>query len=359
MYRLELEAYPIYFEQDFHALSEALRELEIKNCKVMVVFDSNTAYYYKESFMSFIKGFCLEPFSFLFEAGEKSKHLGTVSKLYEELIRHRFERNDILIAFGGGVVGDLTGFAAATYLRGIRFLQIPTSLLAMADSSIGGKTGVDFLSYKNMVGAFHQPSLVYINLSLLRTLPDREYLSGMAEIIKAGYIKDGTLVKDLKIASEAIRNRDYETLEPILYRACKIKKEVVEADFKEKGERALLNFGHTLGHAIEKLMNFSLLHGECVAIGMLYAVRLSIQKGYLGNEVKEELKSILRSYSLPYKISTNVEFTNKDVLAATKLDKKMDKGSIQFILLKEVGRAFIDKTITDSDILACMKDEEE
>lgn len=354
MRKMKLTNYNIFFEHDFHAFKEAVNGLSLENAKVMVVFDSNTAHFYRESFMDFIKGFCAKPFSFLFEAGEKNKTLDTVRSLYEALICNHFERNDVLIAFGGGVVGDLTGFAAATYLRGVRFIQIPTSLLAMADSGIGGKTGVDFLSYKNMVGAFHQPSLVYINLSLLKTLPDREYVSGMAEIIKAAYIKDADLLLALKEGAKSILERDYHVLHGILYRACEIKKDVVEADFKEKGERALLNFGHTLGHAIEKLLEFKFLHGECVSIGMLLATRLSIQKGYLKEEVYEDMKTLINAYQLPVFLKDTLR--PEAVLSASKLDKKMEEGQIKFILLKEVGEAFIDKTVTDYDLLECMKE---
>lgn len=353
--RLELKDYNIFFEQDFKSFNDAISPLSLNKTKVMIVFDSNTARFYKESFMSLIKGFCAKPFSFLFEAGENSKNLDTVQQLYEELIKYHFERKDVLIAFGGGVVGDLTGFVAATYLRGIRFIQIPTSLLAMADSGIGGKTGVDFLSYKNMIGAFHQPSLVYINLSLLETLPDREYLSGMAEIIKAAYIKDKSLLENIKRESSSILNRDYKSLAPILFSACDIKKKVVEADFKEKGERALLNFGHTLGHAVEKLMDFKWLHGECVSIGMVYAANLSVIKGFLSNKELEDMKEVLKSYKLPVNLPDSGAPSIEKILKASKLDKKMEEGMIKFILLDKVGEAFIDKTVSDEELLECMK----
>lgn len=353
--KIQLKSYDIFFEKDFTKLSEAILPLRLETAKVMVVFDSNTAFFYQNDFMELIKGFCLKPFSFIFEAGEKNKNLNTVNSLYEKLIEYQFQRGDVLIAFGGGVVGDLTGFAAATYLRGIRFIQIPTSLLAMADSGIGGKTGVDFLSYKNMVGAFHQPSLVYMNLSLLNTLPEREYLSGMAEIIKAAYIKDVELLSILKEKACFIVERNLEELEPILYRSCEIKKEVVENDFKEKGERALLNFGHTLGHAIEKLVDFKLLHGECISLGMLLALKITLKKGFMSEEAYENMKSLLEAYKLPiFLIEPHPQ--PEEILAASKLDKKMEADGVKFILLKEEGAAYIDKTVTDKEILESIKE---
>lgn len=354
--KIKLNHYDIFFEKDFSSFQEAILPLSLKTSKIMVVFDSNTAFYYQKSFMDFMKGFCLKPFSFVFEAGEENKNLTTVSSLYEELIQNQFQRNDVLIAFGGGVVGDLTGFAAATYLRGIRFIQIPTSLLAMADSGIGGKTGVDFLAYKNMVGAFYQPSLVYMNLSLLTTLPEREYLSGMAEIIKSAYIKKASLLPSLIEKAKNIVSRSYTELEPILYEACLIKKEVVENDFMEKGERALLNFGHTLGHAIEKLLSFRLLHGECVSIGMMLAMDLSIKKGYMKEDDLKKMEELLSNYKLPTRLPNDLSFSPEDVLAASKLDKKMEAGGIKFILLKEEGKAVIDKTVSDEEILYCLKE---
>ena len=189
----------------------------------------------------------------------------------------------MLVALGGGVVGDLTGFAAATYLRGIDFVQVPTTLLSQVDSSIGGKTGVDFLQYKNMVGAFHQPKLVYINTTTLKSLPEREYFSGMGEVIKHGLIKDADYYEWIKENIDAIKAREHEAVREMIYQSCLIKGGVVERDPKEKGERALLNFGHTLGHAIEKLKDFTWLHGECVAAGCCLAAEISCIKGNISN----------------------------------------------------------------------------
>lgn len=241
----------------------------------------------------------------------------------------------------------MAGFAAATYLRGIDFIQVPTTLLAMADSSIGGKTGVDFMTYKNMVGAFHQPKLVYMNLSVLKTLPKREFNSGMSEIIKHGLIKDAAYYRWLRENQEKIRSLDYETLKQMVVRSCMIKKSVVEADPKEKGDRALLNFGHTIGHAIEKLLDFRLLHGECIAAGMAAAGYISYKRGFIGKTDLEDLTGLIKSFDLPVSISG---ISPEEIYETTKLDKKMQSDKIKFILLKEIGKAIIDLTVSKDEM---------
>ena len=275
----DVPIYPIVLSENFDALGEALDDLMIKDRKVCIVTDSHVADFYLEQVEHIVKEHCAAASHFIFPAGEESKTLTTVENLYEFLIQNKFERKDMLVALGGGVVGDLTGFTAATYLRGIRFIQIPTSLLAQVDSSIGGKTGVDFRAYKNMVGAFHQPKLVYSCAETLKTLTSQQYISGLGEIIKHGLIKDAAYYEWLKAHKEAILARDTQTVIDMIAVSCHIKKEVVENDPEEAGERALLNFGHTLGHAVEKLMNFTMLHGECVAVGMHAAAWLSMEKG--------------------------------------------------------------------------------
>ncbi|MGN0364853.1 MAG: 3-dehydroquinate synthase, partial [Suilimivivens sp.] len=279
---------------------------------------------------------------------EENKNLQTVGGLYEHLILHHFDRNDLLLALGGGVVGDLTGFTSATYLRGIDFIQVPTTLLSQVDSSIGGKTGVDFLQYKNMVGAFYQPKLVYMNVSVLRSLPKIQLVSGMAEIIKHGLIKDAAYYQWLKEKQEEILALSPPILEEMIEKSCHIKREVVERDPNEKGERALLNFGHTIGHAVEKLSDFRMSHGACVGIGMLAATYLSWKMGMLAKEDLAELETLLASYGFQTQISG---FSPTDILLATKSDKKMDGNRIRFILLKAIGEAYICKDLTDDDLI--------
>ena len=352
-----VDGYDIIIESDFNKLTDFLSSVYASCNKFMLVFDSNTDKYYKNMVCQNVESKGKKVFTFTFPAGEDNKNLLTVQKLYEELIINNFERKDVILAVGGGVVGDLAGFAAATYLRGIRFAQIPTTLLSMSDSSVGGKTGVDFMTYKNMVGAFHQPKLVYMNTSTLTSLPEREYLSGMAEVIKYGYIWDKNFLVYLSDNVGKIISKDKEALENIIFHSCRIKKEVVENDPFEKGLRAILNYGHTIGHAIEKLMNFSLLHGECVALGMVAAGRMTVSRGLMSEAELNEMKKILTDYKLYRKISTSdIDFNMEDVLNATKSDKKMHDGKIKFILTKEIGRAEVYNDITDDEILSGIKE---
>jgi len=283
-------SYDIVIENSYENLPKELEVFSIYNKKLCIVTETNVKDFYADEIMSFLQPCAKEVIVFTFQAGESHKNLDTVQSLYQVLIEYKFERTDMLLALGGGVTGDLTGYAAATYLRGIDFIQLPTSLLAQVDSSIGGKTGVDFQSYKNMIGAFYQPKLVYMNLHTLNTLPKIEYFSGMGEIIKHGLIKDKAYYYWLQAHLSQIKEREFSVLEEMIERSCQIKREVVEKDPKEKGERALLNFGHTLGHAIEKLMNFSLLHGECVALGCVASACISLHRGDIARDTFLEIE---------------------------------------------------------------------
>ncbi len=342
--------YPIEIQKDFCLLPEKLKALGYGNNKVCIISDSNVAAFYLEELKLMLASQFAYCTSFVFEAGEGSKNTDTVGAVYQHLILHQFDRKDLLVALGGGVVGDLTGFAAATYLRGIDFIQIPTTLLAQTDSSIGGKTGVDFMQYKNMVGAFYMPKLVYINISVLKSLPARQFSAGTAELIKHGFIKDAAYTRFIQKQSDKIMAQDYETLEEMIYQSCLIKRDVVEQDPKEQGERALLNFGHTIGHAIEKLSDFTLCHGECVALGMVSAAYISWKRGNIEKEELDQLRKILKEYGLPV-VLTYFSHTQQEILAATKLDKKMEAGKVKFILLKTLGEAYITKDVTDEEIL--------
>ena len=340
--------YDILLEPDFHHLAKTLESIKMQNRRFMIVSDSNVGEYYSNEVFKIIAPIAKTVQIFTFPAGEASKNLDTVSMCYDKLITAGFDRNDVLIALGGGVVGDLTGFVAATYLRGIRFIQIPTSLLSMVDSSIGGKTGVDFRAYKNMVGAFHQPKLVYMNLSTLQTLPNAEYHSGMGEIIKHGLIRDADYYSWLKNNDIGILQKQYEILKEMIYRSCMIKKTVVENDPKEKGERALLNFGHTIGHSIEKLKEFQLLHGECVSLGIAAAAFLTMKRGNINKSEYEDIRKTLLQFHQP----VTVNGLSADMIyEITKLDKKMDSDQIRFILLERIGNAIIDTTVTKDEML--------
>ena len=343
--------YDIVIENSYDNLSKELETIEAKGKKLCIVTDSNVAPLYCETVKNALEQVASKVTVFTFPAGEESKTLDTVKQLYSHLIEEHFDRSDMLVALGGGVTGDMTGYTAATYLRGIDFIQIPTTLLAQVDSSIGGKTGVDFDQYKNMVGAFHMPKLVYMNLSALNTLSEEQFASGMAEVLKAGLIKEGEFYEWVISSLYEIIEKDPEVLETLVEKSCSIKRLVVEKDPTEKGERALLNLGHTIGHAIEKLMDFKLLHGQCVALGTVAAAHISWKRGLLNTEEFFEIRDMMVGFDLPISM---VGLTPEEIIAATKLDKKMEQGSIKFILLKSIGKAFIAKDVTEEEMTAAI-----
>ena len=340
--------YHIYLEPDFAKLPEAVEPLNIKERKLCIVADSTTAELYGAELKEILKETCTYVSMFVFPAGEVNKTLNTVRDLYEHLILEKFDRKDMLVALGGGVVGDLTGFAAATYLRGIGFIQIPTTLLSQVDSSIGGKTGVDFDAYKNMVGAFHMPRLVYMNLNVLKTLPDRQFACGMGEIIKHGLIQDSDYLEKLSTYQREIREKNYAALLWMVAGSCKVKRHVVEEDPTEQGIRAWLNFGHTIGHSVEKLKDFTLCHGECVAIGCAAAAWMSWKRGLISEKEKEAAEQLLLDYQLPVHVKG---LKPEDIVKTTKLDKKMDAGKVKFVLLKKIGEAFVTRDVEDEELL--------
>ena len=345
--------YPICFEENFSNLAQAIREEGLMDRKICIVTDSNVGPLYESAVEEALRKVSSDISVFTFEAGEKNKNLDTVSSLYQELIQNGLDRKSLLVALGGGVVGDLTGFGGATYLRGIDFIQIPTTLLAQVDSSVGGKTGVDFQQYKNMVGAFHQPRLVYMNLSTLTTLPAEQFACGMGEILKTGLICDGEFFRFVCREQESIKALDMKLIAAMVRRCCEIKAGVVERDPKEQGERALLNLGHTVGHAVEKLKNFTLLHGQCVGAGLVAAAYLSMKRGLLNEQEYQEICRGCADYDLPIHVDGLIP---RDVLAATKKDKKMEQGHIKFILMDGIGKSFIDKTVTDAEMLSCIQE---
>ena len=355
--RLEVRAegkkvYDIVIESSFSKLVEELSSFGIKERKLCIVTEDHVASYYLEEVKNILEGQCAKLEVYIFQEGEASKNLSTVDNLYQFLITHEFDRKDMLLALGGGVTGDLTGFAAATYLRGIDFVQIPTSLLAQVDSSIGGKTGVDYHAYKNMVGAFYMPKLVYINVSTVKTLSERQYHSGLGEVIKHGLIRDKAYFEWIRDNKEAIAKKEDAALAYIIEGSCQIKRAVVEEDPKEHGVRATLNFGHTLGHSIEKLMNFSLTHGECVAIGSLLAADISCKRGYISEAENRDIKEVYKYFDFPI---LPEELNAQDIVKETRHDKKMEHGKIKFILLAKVGEAKIYQDVTSEEMLEILK----
>lgn len=341
--------YNIVIESNFNALSNELSNFDCANKKICIISDSTVSSIYKDELMDILKPVCKNIYSYSFSSGEAQKNLSTVNDIYRFLIEQQFDRKDMLLALGGGVVGDITGFVAATYLRGIDYIQVPTTLLSQVDSSIGGKTGVDFEQYKNMVGAFKMPRLVYINIHTLSTLDDRQFYNGFAEAMKHGLIKDAMYYEWLISNMYEICDREEEVLEELVYRSCQIKKAIVEKDPLEQGDRALLNFGHTIGHAIEKYKNFNLMHGECVALGCIAAAYISWKKELLSMEEYYEVRDMFVPFNLPISVE---DLDTDEIIKITKSDKKMEQGALKFILLKKIGKAIIDRNVTEEELKA-------
>ena len=346
------DKYRIHPADSFEELGQCMRDLGSRDVRICVVTDSNVEKLYLEDVLGALCGSCSQLSSYTIPAGEEHKNLDEIRSLYVHLITHNLDRRDILIALGGGVTGDMTGFAAATYLRGIRFVQIPTTLLAQVDSSIGGKTGVDFDSYKNMVGAFHQPSLVYLNTETLQTLDDTQFASGMGEVLKHGLIRDAAYYEWCLDHMGEIGERQSDVLKEMVIRSILIKRAIVQRDPMEKGDRALLNFGHTAGHAIEKLMDFRLSHGACVNLGIVAAAYLSWKRGNISEEIFYEIRDMSVAFGLPI---TYDSLQVDDILETMKKDKKVIGGRMRMILLKRLGFAYIDETVTDGEILEALR----
>lgn len=344
-------AYDIVFEQDFSKLAYEMKALSLDSRKICIVTDTKVSKLYLQAVKSELEKIASKVVVFEFHEGEESKNLDTARFAYEKLVIEKFERKDLLVALGGGVVGDLTGFVAATFLRGISFIQIPTTLLSQVDSSIGGKTGVDFDSYKNMVGAFHMPVLVYVNISTLKTLNKREFSSGMGEVIKHGLIRDRSYLDFIEEHRDEILSMDLEILTKLVYRSALIKKAVVEEDPMEEGLRGILNYGHTLGHAIEKYKQFKRSHGACVALGMLCALYIGLQNGEIRVEEIERIKQLYHVFHLPL----GDEFVPKKVLEYAKHDKKAETGRIKFILLRSLGDAYISTSVDETSMLMALE----
>ncbi len=302
------------------------------DAKVAIITDSTVYDLYASQVTEILKSAGITPYVYAFPAGESSKTLATVESIYQFLAENGFSRTHPVVALGGGVVGDTVGFAAATYLRGIPSIQIPTTLLAQVDSSVGGKCGVDLSCGKNLVGAFNQPNYVLIDTSLLSTLPADVFTDGMGEVVKYGCILDKDLFENLE------QNPISETLTDVITTCVSLKRDVVEKDEHDLGLRMLLNFGHTIGHAIETCANYTTYsHGQCVARGMVAAVRIGVKLGITAPETLPRLCSVLKKYGLETDIPYPPEML-ADVLAK---DKKVLSGKLNFILLERIGKAII------------------
>ncbi|TXH67434.1 MAG: 3-dehydroquinate synthase [Thiothrix sp.] len=330
-------SYPIYIGQGLLQQPELLTE-HIRGKTSVTVSNETVAPLYLGSLQPALKAY--KHSAVILPDGEAHKNLETLNQIYTHLLEAKADRKTTLIALGGGVVGDMTGFAAASYQRGVNFIQVPTTLLAMVDSSVGGKTGVNHALGKNMIGAFHQPQAVIIDTDTLNTLADRELSAGLAEVIKYGLIRDPQFLTWLDANMDALLARDPDTLTYAIYRSCQHKAEVVAADERESGQRALLNLGHTFGHAIEAAMGYGQwLHGEAVATGMVIAAELSAQMGWLAADDVNYIRRLLARARLP--VDPPSDMTGEDFMRYMSVDKKVLDGSLRLILMKAVGESIV------------------
>lgn len=335
------KSYPIYIENNILENTESYISEIFTGKRIIIVSDDHVFPLYGQKLMNHLAK-SYECHSLVLPHGESTKSFESLPEIYSAMISAKISRSDLLIALGGGVIGDLSGFAAATFLRGIKYVQIPTSLLAQVDSSVGGKVAVDLPEGKNLVGSFYQPSLVLIDPTVLKTLPERFINDGMGEVIKYGCIKDCSLFELL----EKYHSFDelWEVLPSVIERCVDIKRVIVEHDQFDTGERMLLNFGHTLAHAIEQHCKYEReSHGEAVAIGMYQLSLLAEEKGLTASFTSDRILNLLKNYNLPYECN----FTIGELLKAMTLDKKNSSGKLNLILLKEVGESYIYPTNID------------
>ena len=317
---------------------EKLRDYLNKNkdAKFLVITDENVLGIYSERLKNIMYG--LNYFTYKFPAGEKSKSMESYISINKFLLENNFNRGDIIIAFGGGVVGDISGFVAATYLRGIDFISVPTTLLSMIDSSVGGKNGINFMNLKNQIGAFYFPKYVHIDYSFLESLDQRNINNGLAEIFKYSVLRDKEFFDYLKSAKKL----DYEK---IIYKSLKIKLDFVRDDERDRGKRQKLNLGHTIGHGIESLSNYKLNHGESIGIGTIYMARAAYKMGLAEEDLSKDLVRAFKKYNLP----TSYDFETEEILEILKHDKKIKKNLINVILPVKIGEV-ISKKITFDEL---------
>ena len=336
---LERHSYPIYIGT---GLIQQIKYFEphIKGQHIVIVSNTTVAPLYAEVLQKTLSPLNKKISLLILPDGEVYKAWGTLNKIFDHLIEHQADRSTTLIALGGGVIGDMTGFAAATYMRGIPFIQVPTTLLAQVDSSVGGKTGINHPAGKNMIGAFWQPTAVIADVDTLKSLPSRELSAGLAEVIKHGAIADAHFFSWLEKNIHALNQYQVQALAYVVQRSCEIKAHVVMQDERESGIRAILNFGHTFGHAIETALGYGVwLHGEAVGCGMVMASRLSVQRGYISEEIFKRIVDLIAAAQLPI-VQPQIEAEKFFELMQS--DKKVYAGEIRCVLLRALGEAFIE-----------------
>lgn len=347
-------SYPIHIGNGLLAQA-ALLEQALPRKRAAIITNTTVAPLYLEKLQNTLRGIGVSSVEIILPDGEAYKNAATLNSIYDGLLKNRCERSTPLIALGGGVIGDMTGYAAATYLRGVPFIQIPTTLLAQVDSSVGGKTGINHPLGKNMIGAFYQPQLVLADTDTLNTLPDNELAAGIAEVIKYGLIRDLPFLDWLERNLDKLLACDSDTLKYAIARSCQNKAEVVEADEREQGERALLNLGHTFGHAIESGMGYgNWLHGEGVAAGTIMAADLSQRMGWISAQEVERIRVLFKRTGLPVLAP---DLGAEAYLNWMGLDKKVENGKMRFVLLKALGQAVVQEDVPQhllrETLLAC------
>jgi len=352
--KLKERSYDIIIE--YNALNKASDHLNnfISNRKCFIVSDSNVfPLYGREVISAVFKASGINPDYYVFDAGEKSKNLQTVENIYHAVLKSELDRSSVIIALGGGVVGDIAGFVAATYMRGIDYIQIPTTLLSMVDSSVGGKTGVDMPEGKNLIGAFWQPKLVLIDNSVLKTLPSREVKGGLAEVIKYGVIFDLIFFDKINDNIEYINSMDAEFYSYLISSCCRLKAEIVAKDEEEHGLRAILNYGHTFGHAIEKIAGFgAYIHGEAISVGMLMAGELACQLNMMDRDQLNKIIAVLKKLDMCVKAEG---ITGAAMLKAMKSDKKTKRDNVCFILPRDIGNVEIISGVDRNLVIKAIK----
>jgi 3-dehydroquinate synthase len=351
---LKERSYPIKFGAgNLKYLGEAMAALrplqQVK--RVFVITDERVGPLYGDIVLESLKQTDFEPFYYQLPDGEEYKTLESANKLYTAAIEKGLDRQSAVVALGGGVVGDLAGFVAATYLRGIYLIQVPTTLLAQVDSSVGGKVAVNHLLGKNMVGSFYQPQLVFIDVQVLNTLDPREVRAGLAEVIKYGVIRDGDFFSYLEEHLEQILALEQDLLSYVIQKSCGIKAAIVAEDEREKGVRAFLNFGHTIGHALEALTSYRIYrHGEAVAVGMVAAAQIAVGRGLLKEDDKNRLEKLLKRAGLP----TTVTIPAVEIIDTLPRDKKARRGRPHFVLPLALGKVDLFEDVEKDEILAAI-----
>jgi len=338
--RLGERSYEIFLEPgSSRSIGDRLKRL-VDSAKVGIVTDRHVARHYLKPTVDSLKQAGLDPIPVVVPPGERTKTLTTVARILDVLARHRFERRSLVVALGGGVVGDLAGFAASIYQRGIPYVQVPTSLVAQVDSSVGGKTGVDHRLGKNLIGAFHQPKAVIIDPFMLQTLPRREWIAGLAEVIKYGIIADETLFSFLEASMADLLKLDPQAVMRVVARSCEIKAEVVAADERESDRRRILNYGHTIGHALESLGGYRrLIHGEAVGAGLVAEADLAVHLGFCGQDISTRIRRLVQAAGLPDRLPPKTSFGA--LWRAMQHDKKVVGGTVIGVWPVRIGEVVI------------------